>query len=160
MASFSQFLGGTLGLAAAEACFSSELGQKLNGIPDNIRHIILRSPVDIWTLDSNLIPRIVSNYVDALDIVFSLSIAVGGISFILAFFIKNIRIKKKAPPKASEDLEKGNSTKTEETAISSKAHPSDLQDTASAKTIEIDPPVSDNVGTTRSSMEIYEKQDV
>lgn len=70
MASFGQFLGGTVGLAVGQAAFASTLGQKVSSLaPDAPLAIIRESPLAIYTdLDPTLIAPVVKAYVESLDI--------------------------------------------------------------------------------------------
>ncbi|KAJ7716968.1 ABC transporter [Mycena maculata] len=100
MASFGQFLGGTLGLGIAEPVFSSELAKYLLVFaPDAPAAIVKESPTAIYTaLAAAQIPGVVESYTRALKIVFVLGVPVAGLALISAFFIKNLRIVKTAPP--------------------------------------------------------------
>ncbi|KAJ7737809.1 ABC transporter [Mycena maculata] len=100
MASFGQFLGGTLGLGIAEPVFSSELAKYLLiYAPDAPASIVKESPTAIYTsLTAAQIPGVVESYTRALKIVFVLGVPVAGLAMISAFFIKNIRIVKTAAP--------------------------------------------------------------
>ncbi|CAK5270693.1 unnamed protein product [Mycena citricolor] len=113
MASFAQFLGGTLGLGVAEPVFASELSKFLvKYAPNAPVAIVAQSPTAIYTkLDPALIPGVVRSYQEALRIVFILGVPVAGLALISAMFIKNIRIavpSAAAKPKADADTaEKG-----------------------------------------------------
>ncbi|KAJ4474439.1 ABC transporter [Lentinula aciculospora] len=106
MASFSQFLGGTLGLGVAEPVFASELSKYLlMYAPDAPATIVKESPTAIYTeLPASMIPGVVQAYAQALRIVFVVGVPVAGMALIAAMFIKNIRIVKTAPspPNAPE----------------------------------------------------------
>ncbi|KAJ7500298.1 ABC transporter [Mycena galericulata] len=115
MASFGQFLGGTLGLGVAEPVFSSELAKYLlQYAPDAPASIVKESPTAIYTaLPAAMIPGVVLSYTKALKIVFVLGVPVAGLAILAALFIQNIRIVKTAPgavPAAAAkdaDAEKG-----------------------------------------------------
>ncbi|KAE9406660.1 transporter [Gymnopus androsaceus JB14] len=120
MASFGQFLGGTLGLGVAEPVFASELSKYLLiYAPDAPAAIVEESPTAIYTeLSASLIPGVVQAYSHALRIVFVIGVPVAGLALFAAMFIQNIRIKKAAPPAAApipsgavapveKDVEKG-----------------------------------------------------
>ncbi|KAJ7624664.1 ABC transporter [Roridomyces roridus] len=96
MASFVQFLGGTIGLGVAEPVFSSQLTKYLGKYaPDAPVSIVRESPTAIYTdLAPELIPGVVRSYAEALRIVFVLGVPVAGIALLAAVFIKNIRITK------------------------------------------------------------------
>ncbi|KAJ7666368.1 major facilitator superfamily domain-containing protein [Mycena rosella] len=110
MASFGQFLGGTIGLGVAEPVFSSMLGKYLlQYAPEAPAAIVRQSPTAIYTaLPAAMIPGVVQSYAAALKIVFVLGVPVAGLAFIAAMFIQNIRIvKTEAPAAAAPDAEKG-----------------------------------------------------
>jgi len=96
MASFAQFLGGTLGLGVAEPIFSSELTKfLLKYAPNAPANIVKESPTTIYTaLPANLIPGVVQAYTQSLRIVFLVGVPVGGLALLSAVFIKNIKIEK------------------------------------------------------------------
>jgi hypothetical protein len=117
MASFGQFLGGTLGLGVAEPVFASELGKYLlRFAPDAPAIIVKESPTAIYTdLPAAMIPGVVQAYTQSLRIVFVLGVPVAGLALFAAMFIKNIRIVKTqtVPPVVGDknhDLEKGAGT--------------------------------------------------
>ncbi|KAF7360634.1 Major facilitator transporter-like protein [Mycena venus] len=90
MATFFQFLGGTLGLGIAEP-----------------------SPTAIYTdLPVEMIPGVVRAYTESLRIVFVLGVPVAGIALLAAMFIRNIRIVRSAPPieGKAEEAERGAQT--------------------------------------------------
>lgn len=90
MASFGQFLGGTVGLAVAEAVFSSELTKNLAlYAPTAPLSVIQQSPLSIYTLSPPaLIVEVVKAYVKALDIVYILGVPIGAMSIGLALLIR------------------------------------------------------------------------
>ncbi|KAJ7116890.1 ABC transporter [Mycena epipterygia] len=103
MASFAQFLGGTLGLGVAEPVFASELAKfLLQYAPEAPAAIVKESPTAIYTdLPAAMIPGVVRSYLEALRIVFVLGVPVAGLALLSAFFIKNLRITKTGPPPAA-----------------------------------------------------------
>ncbi|KAJ7262074.1 ABC transporter [Mycena rebaudengoi] len=103
MASFAQFLGGTLGLGVAEPVFATELGKFLIKYAPNAPDVIVKeSPAAIYTqLPPEMIQGVVRAYTESLRIVFVLGVPVAGLALICALFIKNIRIVKTAPPGAA-----------------------------------------------------------
>ncbi|KAJ7627025.1 ABC transporter [Roridomyces roridus] len=114
MASFGQFLGGTLGLGVAEPVFSSQLTKYLKlYAPDAPAFIVRESPTAIYTdLDPTMIPGVVKSYTESLRIVFVLGVPVAGLALIASLFIKNIRIKKPAARKPVENkVEEGEGEK-------------------------------------------------
>lgn len=70
MATFSQFLGGTIALAVGQVAFANELAQKVvQYAPDAPLEIIRESPLAIWTdLPKEQIPLVIKGYVQALDV--------------------------------------------------------------------------------------------
>ena len=109
MASFGQFLGGTLGLGIAEPVFSSILAKNLlKYAPDAPAEIVKESPTAIYTaLPAAMIPGVVKSYTGALKIVFVLGVPVAGLAIIAALLIDNIRIVKTGPAAPAPDAEKG-----------------------------------------------------
>jgi len=103
MASFGQFLGGTLGLGVAEPVFASELSKYLLiYAPEAPAVIVEESPTAIYTeLPASQIPGVVQAYAHSLRIVFVIGVPVAGLALFTALFIENIRIKKTAPPAAA-----------------------------------------------------------
>ncbi|KAJ7122581.1 ABC transporter [Mycena crocata] len=103
MGSFSQFLGGTLGLGVAEPVFASQLSKYLlRYAPEAPAFIVKESPTAIYTeLPEAMIPGVVRSYSEALKLVFVLGVPVAGLALISAVFIQNIRIVKTAPPAAA-----------------------------------------------------------
>ncbi|KAJ7445080.1 ABC transporter [Mycena latifolia] len=99
MASFGQFLGGTLGLGVAEPVFASELGKYLlRFAPEAPAAVVRQSPTTIYTdLPPAMIPGVVQAYTQSLRIVFVLGVPVAGLALLTAMFIKNIRIETKGP---------------------------------------------------------------
>lgn len=111
-------MGGTVGLAVGQAAFASELGGRIGALgPAAPINVIRESPLAIYSsVSPELIPAVVKGYVQALDIgsllppvsesvwliiVFSSVVFILGVPFailglVLAFFIKNISIKKPA----------------------------------------------------------------
>ncbi|KAJ7501827.1 ABC transporter [Mycena galericulata] len=104
MASFGQFLGGTIGLGVAESVFSSELGKYLlQFAPEAPADVVKESPTAIYTaLPAAMIPGVVESYTKALRIVFVLGVPVAGLALLSTFFIKRIRIIREEQPAAGE----------------------------------------------------------
>ncbi|KAJ7168989.1 major facilitator superfamily domain-containing protein [Mycena filopes] len=111
MASFAQFLGGTLGLGVAEPVFASELSKYLlQYAPGAPAAIVKESPTAIYSgaLPESMIAGVVESYTRSLRLVFVLGVPVAGLAFISALFIKNIRIVKTvAPASQGEKAEAG-----------------------------------------------------
>ncbi|KAJ7610298.1 ABC transporter [Mycena polygramma] len=100
MVSFSQFLGGTIGLAVAEPVFASGLARYLlQYAPDAPAGVVEESPTAIHSaLPAEMIPGVVHSYASALRIVFVLGVPVAGLAFVAALLIKNLKIEKAAAP--------------------------------------------------------------
>ncbi|KAJ5455266.1 Major facilitator superfamily domaingeneral substrate transporter [Penicillium sp. IBT 31633x] len=98
MVNFCQFFGGTIGLAIAEATFSSELVRNLRKYaPQAPFEAIQESPLSIYSAVSDaLVPNVVRAYVKTLSIVYIIGVPANAISLVFALFISNINIKKKA----------------------------------------------------------------
>ncbi|KAJ7194181.1 ABC transporter [Mycena pura] len=123
IATFAQFLGGTVGLGVAEPVFASKLGTYLQRFaPDAPAAIVRQSPTAIGTdLPAGMISGVVRAYTDSLRIVFVLGVPVAGLALLMAGFIKNIKIVKTEPGVgqgtekaygAGGDVEKADSMKT------------------------------------------------
>jgi hypothetical protein len=99
MATFAQFLGGTLGLGIAEPVFASELGKYLlRFAPEVPAAIVKQSPIAIYTdLPAAMIPGVVRAYTESLRIVFLLGVPVAGLALLSSMFIQNLRIEKTVP---------------------------------------------------------------
>ncbi|KAL8283887.1 hypothetical protein RQP46_005319 [Phenoliferia psychrophenolica] len=104
MASFGQFLGGTIGLAVAESVFSSQLTKNLSKYaPGADAKVIKESPVSIYTsISKDLVPSVVKAYVKSIDTVFIIGVPLGVISLVLAFLIKDIDVRARKPEAATE----------------------------------------------------------
>ncbi|KAJ7160168.1 ABC transporter [Mycena filopes] len=118
MASFAQFLGGTLGLSVAEPILASQLTKNLlKYAPEAPVAIVKESPTAIWSkLPKEMIPGVVRSYTEALKIVFLVGVPVAGLGLIAATMIENLRIVKTVVPPVSgsvdslattTDMEKG-----------------------------------------------------
>ncbi|KAK4699990.1 hypothetical protein P7C70_g6266, partial [Phenoliferia sp. Uapishka_3] len=99
MASFGQFLGGTVGLSVAESVFSSQLTKNLlQYAPTAPVSVIQESPTTIYTkIPVDLVASVVHAYVKSIRTVFIIGVPIGCISLGLAFLIKNIDIRPKKP---------------------------------------------------------------
>lgn len=99
MASFGQFLGGTVGLGVAEPVFASMLSRYLaQYAPNAPASIVKESPTAIYTaLPADMIPGVVLAYTKALKIVFLVGVPVAGLAIFTALFIKNMKIEKTKP---------------------------------------------------------------
>ncbi|KAF7345295.1 Major facilitator transporter-like protein [Mycena sanguinolenta] len=106
MGSFSQFLGGTLGLGIAEPVFASELSKYLlKYAPEAPAAVVKESPTAIYTeLPAAMIPGVVRSYNAALRIVYVLGVPAAGLGLLAAVFIKNEKITKGGPHGATANL--------------------------------------------------------
>lgn len=79
MASFGQFLGGTIGLAVSETVFSSTLGPNLAKYAPGVDSaLFINTPTSIYTsLSAAVIPNVVRAYVSSLSFVFIMGVPVG-----------------------------------------------------------------------------------
>ncbi|KAJ7279546.1 ABC transporter [Mycena rebaudengoi] len=109
MASFAQFLGGTLGLGIAEPVFATQLAKLLlKYAPDAPDRIVKESPTAIYTqLAPEMRAGVVRAYAEALRIVFVLGVPVAGFALVCALFIGNLRIIKTGAGEEKDDAEKG-----------------------------------------------------
>ncbi|KAL2827793.1 major facilitator superfamily domain-containing protein [Aspergillus cavernicola] len=109
MVNFCQFLGGTIGLAIAEATFSSELVRNLHTYaPDAPLTVIQQSPLSIYTaVPDALIPNVVRAYVKSLSTVYIIGVPANVVSLAFALFISNINIKKKPETETEDDVPRG-----------------------------------------------------
>jgi MFS family permease len=95
LASFSQFLGGTISLAIGQAALSTQLTKNFGSYaPDVPLQVIAESPLKIWDLPADEIQNAVVAYVKSLQIIFIIPVAYFVLGIACALFIKNISIKK------------------------------------------------------------------
>ncbi|KAJ7339924.1 ABC transporter [Mycena albidolilacea] len=108
MATFAQFLGGTLGLAIAEPVLASELGKYLlRFAPEAPSAVVRQTPTAIYTdLPQGMIAGVVRAYTESLRVVFVLGVPVAGLALVAAVFVENLRIQKTV---GRGDPEKGGS---------------------------------------------------
>lgn len=97
MATFGQNLGATLGLAVAEAAFSSQLATNLlTYAPGVDAKLITESPTEIYTaVPQAELAAVIRAYCRSLDIVFVLGVPFSLLALGLAFAIKNARLDAK-----------------------------------------------------------------
>ncbi|KAJ6143446.1 Major facilitator superfamily domain general substrate transporter [Penicillium samsonianum] len=109
MVNFCQFLGGTIGLAIAEATFSSELVRNLRKYaPDAPFATIQQSPLSIYTaVPDALVPNVVRAYVKSLSTVYIIGVPANVLSLAFALFISNINIKKKPETETESNVPRG-----------------------------------------------------
>ncbi|KAJ7617373.1 ABC transporter [Roridomyces roridus] len=113
MATFGQFLGGTVWLSVAEPVFASQLAKYLlRYAPDAPADVVKESPTSIYTaIPKELIPGVVKSYALALKMVFVIGVPVAGLALISVLFIRRIRIPKTVSVGAKAgtdvDVEKG-----------------------------------------------------
>ncbi|GJN92806.1 hypothetical protein Rhopal_005844-T1 [Rhodotorula paludigena] len=101
LASFSQFLGGTIALAIGQAALSTQLTQNFaRYAPEAPVAVIEQSPLKIWDLPEAIRSASIYAYVESLRIVFVIPVAFYCVGIIAALFIKNINIK---PPVSEAD---------------------------------------------------------
>ncbi|KAL8290600.1 hypothetical protein RQP46_002858 [Phenoliferia psychrophenolica] len=110
MASFGQFLGGTVGLSIAEAVFSSQLTKNLlKYAPTAPSAIIREAPTTINTIlpglvGPDVVVQVIRAYVKSIRTVFIIGVPIGIISLGLAFLIKNIDIRPRKPEDKEEEV--------------------------------------------------------
>lgn len=104
LASFSQFLGGTISLAIGQAALSTQLSKNFGTYaPEVPLEVIAESPLKIWDLPTNEIAGAVTAYVKSLQIIFIIGVPYFCLAIFSALLIKNISIKK---PSEKADKEK------------------------------------------------------
>ena len=105
MATFGQFLGGTVGLGIAEPVFASELSRNLLKYAPNAPTMIVKeSPVAIWTdIPADLIPGVVLAYCESVKVVFIVGVPIAILGLVTALFIKNEKIEKTGIKKPKAD---------------------------------------------------------
>ncbi|KAK4051704.1 hypothetical protein OIO90_004654 [Microbotryomycetes sp. JL221] len=112
LASFSQFLGGTIGLAVAQAVFAGVLGEKMRQFAPNAPiAIVKQDPLSIYDLPVDQIDPVIKAYVRTLKYVFILGVPFAIVAQITSFFISNSRI---TPPAAASGADKKQSPRDEE----------------------------------------------
>lgn len=106
MVNFCQFLGGTIGLAVAQAAFSSELARNVHKYaPDAPFAAIQESPLSIYSaIPAALIPDVVHAYIKSLTTVFIIGVPTNVLSLVFALFISNINIKKRPETEADTTM--------------------------------------------------------
>ncbi|CDR44466.1 hypothetical protein NBRC10512_000042 [Rhodotorula toruloides] len=116
VASFSQFLGGTVSLAIEQAALSTQLAKNFPiYAPQAPLAVIKESPLEIYSLPSDIVPSAIFAYVKSLKIVFVIPVAYYGLGIISALFINNISIKPPAAAKGdAKDAEEGKIAPVEE----------------------------------------------
>ncbi|GAA5957324.1 hypothetical protein JCM21900_000808 [Sporobolomyces salmonicolor] len=103
LASFAQFLGGTISLAIGQASLSTQLTKNFAiYAPQAPLVVIKESPLEIWSLPAAEIAGAVEAYVKSLDITFVITVAFYVCGMLGATCIKNINIKPR-----KDDAEKG-----------------------------------------------------
>lgn len=117
MASFAQFLGGTIGLGVAEPVFASELTKNLlKYAPSAPAALVKESPINIYTdLPASEIPGVVMAYAQSLKVVYVVGVPIAVLGLLAALGIKNLKIEKtkikegdvSSTVSAERDTEKG-----------------------------------------------------
>ncbi|GAA5876984.1 hypothetical protein JCM1840_007089 [Sporobolomyces johnsonii] len=111
LASFAQFLGGTISLAIGQASLSTQLTKNFAiYAPEAPLAVIKESPLEIWSLPADEIPGAVQAYVKSLDITFVITVAFYVCGMLGAVFIKNINIK----PPQDDSKKKGKDSSSNE----------------------------------------------
>lgn len=96
IASFFQFLGGSIGLAIAQPVFAAQLKSYLATYAPDAPAYVIDSPNSIWTeLPVELRESVTTAYAYALRDVFIIGVPCAGIMLISAFFINNLKFEKK-----------------------------------------------------------------
>ncbi|GAA5850295.1 hypothetical protein JCM3766R1_001160 [Sporobolomyces carnicolor] len=114
VASFSQFLGGTVALAIGQAVLSSELNKNFpKYAPQVSLQLVKESPLEIWNLAANVREGAVTAYVKSLDVIFVITVAFYVLASFSGLFVRNISIKppKKTTTTTNDDVEKGQEQK-------------------------------------------------
>ncbi|GAA5838665.1 hypothetical protein JCM11251_003257 [Rhodosporidiobolus azoricus] len=120
LASFSQFLGGTIALAIGQAALSTQLTENFaKYAPTAPLAVIKESPLAIWDLPADVIPGAVEAYVKSLKIVFILGVPFYALGIFSAIFVRNISIAKpKVEKKEVEQLaEEGKAVPVQEKGV-------------------------------------------
>lgn len=135
MVNFCQFLGGTIGLAIAEATFSSELVHNLRKYaPDAPFAAIQQSPLSIYSaVPDALVPNVVRAYVKSLSIVYIISVPANVLSLVFALFISNINIKKKPETETEKNVPRGDNVASGERPTTSDGQPPIAEKTRSRR---------------------------
>ncbi|TNY17839.1 ABC transporter [Rhodotorula diobovata] len=95
MASFAQFLGGTIALAIGQSALSTQLTKNFAlYAPTAPLAVIEQSPLEIHSLEPDVREQAIVAYVKSLDIVFVICVAFYGLGILAALVIENISIKK------------------------------------------------------------------
>ncbi|GAA6031379.1 hypothetical protein JCM8097_005632 [Rhodosporidiobolus ruineniae] len=113
LASFAQFLGGTISLAIGQAALSTQLQENFaKYAPTAPLTLIKESPLQIWTLDEPVRDQAILAYVKSLKIVFVIGVPFYVLALVSSLVIKNINIKKPGEKKKDKqaDAEEGNAS--------------------------------------------------
>ncbi|GAA6053549.1 hypothetical protein JCM3770_005189 [Rhodotorula araucariae] len=93
---FGQLVGGTIGIAIASSIFGTRLSSALREYAPDAPYELVRNSVEaIPTLPEDLQPGVVHAYVLALQNVFIIGVAAGGLTSLSALMIRNLSVKGK-----------------------------------------------------------------
>ncbi|KAK4046657.1 hypothetical protein OIV83_005940 [Microbotryomycetes sp. JL201] len=96
LVTFSQLVGGTIGIAIGNTIFGNKLGSALRVYaPDAPYQLVRQSVESIKTLSPELKPGVIRAYVEALNNVFIIAIAAGAAAILSALPIRNLSVKGK-----------------------------------------------------------------
>ncbi|GAA5974406.1 hypothetical protein JCM8115_004065 [Rhodotorula mucilaginosa] len=96
LVSFSQLVGGTIGIAIASSVFGTKLSSALREFAPDAPYALVRNSVQaIPELPKELQPGVVHAYVLALRNVFIIAVPAGGLTSLSALMIRNLSVKGK-----------------------------------------------------------------
>ncbi|KAI5476421.1 MFS transporter, partial [Pseudohyphozyma bogoriensis] len=96
LVTFTQLVGGTIGLSIASTIFSNKLHSALLEYAPNAPIEIVRNSVDaVKTLPADQKPGVIHAYVLALNLVFVIGVAAGGFASLSGLLIRNLSVKGK-----------------------------------------------------------------
>lgn len=96
LVTFTQLIGGTVGLAIASTFFSTHLASALHEFAPDAPFDLVRNSVEaIATLPKEQQAGVIHAYVVALKIVFIISVPAGGLSILSALLVRNLSVKGK-----------------------------------------------------------------
>ncbi|RYP21060.1 hypothetical protein DL765_002467 [Monosporascus sp. GIB2] len=138
MVNFCQFLGGTIGLAIADATFSSELVRNLRKYaPDAPFAAIQQSPLSMYSVVPDvLVPNVVRAYVKSLSVVYIIGVPANVLSLVFALFISNINIKKKPETETEMNVPRGDNVASGDRPTTSEGRPPIAEKTRSRRSRE------------------------
>lgn len=96
LVTFAQLVGGTIGIAIASTMFSSKLASGLHQFAPDVDFELVRNSVEaIKTLPLSQRPGVIHAYVLALNRVFVIGVAAGGLASLSALLVRNLSVKGK-----------------------------------------------------------------